>query len=216
MNCLVFMPMLAGFEGARARVARAVALAGFEMLRLEAEVEDSAWHTWLLDALEQAHVVLADLTEHNAYVMYELGCAHLRRLPVSYVVDARDGRITSSVRGCAFVPYGDDQPGFEAMVAGDIRQLPRAAGDWQPAPAIDAMLREADALADTFERSQRRAFARVPAPIFAARAAVAARRGHPDPRRMAAPYRARQLLAWRLGESERVDVMQALGGWCMT
>jgi hypothetical protein len=213
MNCLVLMPMLAGFESIRASVAHAVEEAGLEMLRLEVEIEDSAWHAWLLDALERADVVLADLTDHNAYVMYELGCAHQRGLPVCCIVDARNGRITSSVRGCPFIPYGDGQAGFESMVSEDLRQLLGAAGPWQPGSEIDSMLHEADELADAFDRTRGDAFARVPAEVFASRMVVAARRGHPDPRRMTVSARARHLLAWRLAESERVDVMQALGHW---
>jgi hypothetical protein len=210
--CMVLMPMLPGFETIRASVARAVQAAGFEMLRLEAEIEDSAWHLWLLDALERAEVALVDLTGHNAYVMYELGCVHQRRLPVSYIVNAGEGQISASVRGCACTPYGDSHVTLEAAVADDLRQLDgAAAGDWQPG---DSLLHEADELADAFDRAQGRPFPRVSASVFASRLAVAARRGQPDPRRLVAHSRARFLLAARLAESERVGVMQALGGWC--
>ncbi len=210
--CVVLMPMLAGFEAIRAEVAFAVAAAGFEMLRLDAEVEDSAWHLWLLDALQRADVALVDLTGHNPYVMYELGCAHQHRLPVAYIVDAREGRISASVRGCVCTPYGDMPELFEATVGDELQQLSRAAGAW--ATPADVLRQRADGCADAFDLAHGRRFERVPPPVFAARVAVAARRGQPDPDRMAVRARARQLLAWRLAESERIDVMQAIGSWC--
>lgn len=209
--CVVLMPMLAGFEAVRASVASAVVEAGFEMLRLEVEVEDSVWHLWLMDALQSAEVALVDLTGHNPYVMYELGYVHQCRLPVSYIVDARERRISATVRGFACTTYADDQNAFEAAIIEDLQQLHMAVGAWEPA---DSLRHEADEIADAFDRAQGRPFARVPAPVFASRLNVAARRGQPDPRRMSPSARARHLLAWRLAESERVDVMQALGRWC--
>ena len=209
--CVVLMPMLAGFEVIRAGVARAVAAAGFEMLRLEVEVEDSVWHLWLLDALQSAEVALVDLTGHNPYVMYELGYVHQCRLPVSYIFDAREHRISATVRGSAYTPYADGRNTFEAAVVDDLQQLHLAVGAWQPAGPLQ---QEADELADAFDLAVGQPFARVSALVFASRLSVAARRGQPDPRRMAPSSRAQQLLAWRLAESERVDVMQAIGRWC--
>src|SRR5687768_13131946 len=112
--CLVPMPMYAGFEEIRAAVARTVQDAGFEMCRLEVEIQDSAWHLWLMASAAAADIVLVDLTGHNPFVMYELGYVHHRQLPTAFIVNARDKQIPATVRGAVCTAYGGDSADFEA------------------------------------------------------------------------------------------------------
>ena len=78
------------------------------MRRLEKELPDSDWHHWLIEALDTASFVLADLTDHNPFVTYELGLAHSRRLPTMLILDSRNDRISPTVRGSMFLPYDND------------------------------------------------------------------------------------------------------------
>jgi hypothetical protein len=92
-ECLVFMPMLEGYERIRAVVASAVKGSGALMSRLETALPDSEWQYWLLDAVERADLLLVDVTDHNPFVMYELGLAHHRMLPAIFIVNqANDAR----------------------------------------------------------------------------------------------------------------------------
>jgi hypothetical protein len=60
-SCLVLMPMYSGFEEVRAEVVHALRQGGFAVVRLEAEIPDSAWHLWLLDAVDRCDIALVDL-----------------------------------------------------------------------------------------------------------------------------------------------------------
>jgi hypothetical protein len=97
--------MLPGFEVGRAAVANAVARAGATMLRLEEALPDSEWQSWLLEAVARATVAIADVTDHNAFVMYELGLVHARQLPTILIVDARNDRVPATILGSPFLPY---------------------------------------------------------------------------------------------------------------
>jgi hypothetical protein len=211
------MPMLVGFEAIRATVACAVGMAGFEMCRLEQELEDSAWHLWLLDSVEQADVALVDVTGHNPYVMYELGYVHRAHVPASLIVEARDERASASVRGCVCLPYGEGCHSFEGDLIDHLQQTWRATCEVQDNFGLQRnsseFYRAASRHADQFDSSMGRAFLRVEESLFYSRLAVARRRGTPDPRRMNDTARKRCLLAWLLSESHRVDVMRAICDW---
>jgi hypothetical protein len=123
-SCVVFMPMLAGFEAPRAGVARGVRASGMVMLRLEELMPDAEWQQWLIHTLPRASVVLADVTDHNPFVMYELGLAHARRLPTLLIVDSRNKRVSATVLGTPFLPYDiDDLAAFERKLATAIARL---------------------------------------------------------------------------------------------
>jgi hypothetical protein len=217
--CLVLMPMYAGFEEIRACVARALHEAGFEMRRLEVEIGDSAWHLWLLDSVDASDVVLVDLTDHNPFVMYELGYVHHRQLPTTFIVDAWDQRVPATVRGSVCTPYGEGCQHFERDLIDHLRQLWRARAGVQErsrvplATCSSALYRAAITAAIEFGRSAGRDFSSVDEAEFRSRLTVAERRGTPDPRSLCGRGQARHLLTLLLEESDRVDVMRAICEW---
>jgi hypothetical protein len=214
--CLVLMPMYAGFEDIRARVARGLAAADVVMRRLEIEVTDSTWHAWLLDAAEAASLVLADLTDHNPFVMYELGYAHRCRLPAVYLIAESERRLPATVRGSVATPYRAGDGAVEGDLAAHVRGA-LAAG---PAPgprtpaAIDLLGTAATRAADALEAWAGRRFARVDDGGFDARLRVADRRGAPDPARLPARLRDRYLVTLLLADSDDVLVAAAIHAWC--
>jgi hypothetical protein len=215
--CLVLMPMYAGFEEIRATVARVVDEAGFEMRRLEVEIEDSAWLLWLLDSVDAADVVLADLTDHNPFVMYELGCAHHRQLPTALIVNARDQRLPATVRGAVCTAYGYLSPHFENDLAGHLRDMwsgcMSARRDSPARTSAADLYRMAQMTADEFDRVSETTFSRVGETAFRSRLAVARRRGTPDPRCLPDRAAGRCLLTLLFVDSDQVDIMRAIGDW---
>lgn len=216
-SCLVLMPMYAGFERIRAEVAQALWLGGFEIVRLETEIPDSSWHLWLLDALDRCDVALVDLTHHNPFVTYELGCVHQRRLPVALMLDAREPRLPATVRGAACALYGAGRRHFAEDVIDDLRQLhftrTQAQGIASPAAASRELYRTAVWTSDAFIHATGLDLVRVDEPEFRARVTVAERRGAPDPRLLAGHTATRVLLSLVLQDSDRVDVMAAICDW---
>lgn len=207
--CLALMPMYAGFEQARAAVAAALARSGVTMHRLEVEIADSAWHRWLLDAAHASDLVLADLTGHNPFVMYELGYAHARRLPAVYIVDAAEERIPATVRGAACIAYSDGQ--LEDHLVDDVGALLVATSRPTRAQAnAGRLFRLAGTVADRIDHGLGDRLARVDASEFRVRLAVAVERGAPDPAALPRPAQDRCLLSLLLADSDRVDVMKVI------
>ena len=101
------MPMLAGYERVRDAVARAVAGAGVSLRRLEQALPDAEWQCWLVHSIRTASFVVADVTDHNPFVMYELGLAHGRELPTLLIVDSKHERIPATVLGSPFLTYNN-------------------------------------------------------------------------------------------------------------
>jgi hypothetical protein len=227
--CLVLMPMYAGFEDVRAQVANAITLAGFEMCRLEVEIADSAWHLWLLDAVDRADVVLVDLTDHNPFVMYELGYAHRRQLPTTLIVNARTERVPATVRGAVCIPYGEGCEDFERALIDELQHTWRAVGDRRtrgPAATVAGCPDEtsivtgngdlymaATALAVELSDATGRTLIAVDEREFQTRLMVTRRRGAVDPRSLPGHAAARTLLSLVLEHSDRVDVMHAIAAW---
>jgi hypothetical protein len=110
-GCLALMPMFPEYGDVRRVVAESIATAGAEMHRLEEALPDPEWQWWLIQEIERADFVLADLTDHNPFVAYELGLAHSRRLPALLIVNARNDAITATVKGTPFLAYDDDALG---------------------------------------------------------------------------------------------------------
>ena len=106
--CAVFMPMLPGYEEIRAAVQRAIELAGAVMRRLEDLLPDAEWQLWVTRSVETADIVLADVTDNNPFVMYELGVAHAHRTPTLLIINRRNGTVPATVKGSFFLSYSDD------------------------------------------------------------------------------------------------------------
>jgi len=214
--CLVLMPMYTGFEEIRACVARVLDSAGLEMRRLEKEIEDSAWHLWLLDSAQEPDMVLVDLTDNNPFVMYELGYVHYRRLPIVFIMNASEQRMPAMVRGAVCSAYGDGCEYFEHDLIEHLRSLGSVRQDilrgnhngrLVAAPELYEMARTA---VDKLDAAIGRRLSRVDESEFWLRLDVSRRRGVPDPAYLAGRVRDRYLMTLLAGESDRVDIMQAI------
>lgn len=62
------------------------------------------------ESLDDADFVVADLTEANPNVMYEMGYARALRKPVLPVVERRLGSIPPALQGRLFFVYDQEQP----------------------------------------------------------------------------------------------------------
>lgn len=61
-------------------------------------------------AIERADFIIADLTESNPNVMYEVGFAHALRKPVLFIVQEGSGYIPHDIRGNLFIAYNLSNP----------------------------------------------------------------------------------------------------------
>ena len=104
------MPMLAGYERIRDTVKGAIDRSGLAMRRLEVALTDAEWQWWLIANLPAAALAVVDVTDHNPFVMYELGLAHNRLLPALLIVDDRNERVPATVLGSPFLSYDGRAP----------------------------------------------------------------------------------------------------------
>lgn len=199
-QCAVFMPMLPGYEGIRAAVAEGIRAGGTGMLRLEELLADADWQHWLVRTLARASVVLADLTDHNPFVMYELGLAHARGIPALLIVDSRTETVTPTVLGTPFLPYSVDHlPVFAEELAAALVE-PKAR------PEITDPFGYARELAAAFAAETGLTVDTVSPTEFATRLAVAADRGDPCRTELA-------LLARIVRSAGDVRLMRSLWTW---
>jgi hypothetical protein len=220
-ECLVLMPMLAGYEGVRAVVARAVAAAGASMSRLEEILPDPDWQYWLVEAVSRADLVLADVTDHNAFVMYELGLAHQRGLPAVLIVSERNERVPATVLGSPFLPYdGEHLDRFEDELAAAIEavagQLPASGAEALGTPSAGAIARwyeEALGLLALFNAETSVPAEAVAPEEFAVRLRVASRRGAHPPSRGGDASLPWYLLPRVIRDADRVETMRRLVEW---
>ncbi len=219
--CLVLMPMLDEFRLVRSAVADAISSAGLEMRRLEEELRDSDWLRWLLEALSEADLVLADVTDNNPFVSYELGLAQGRGLPIAVIVDAKNGRIPATVHGAPFLPYGDDLDVFGEALAGWLNEMasdltrsdiPRLVVD--PAASNDAANYElALSLARDLESQTPVRIEPVSLAEFRTRMKVAEIQGDLVAQLPLGRRATRSLLARVICRSDEVRVMEAIEDW---
>lgn len=215
------MPMLKGYEGIRAVVDRAVAQADAEMCRLEVALEDANWQHWLAESVLRADLVLADVTDNNPFVMYELGLAHQQGLPTTLIVNSNNGCIPATVRGTPFLPYADDDfASFENSLATLLRDaiqgLKSKGPETAASVAADRYLHyynEALKLMTLFRASAAVAVNPVSRDEFFTRLSVAEHRGDRMPDNRNKRQIARYLLARMISNSDKVEVMRAAEEW---
>ena len=212
--------MLEGYEAIRAAVARAMAMAGVSMCRLEEAMEDADWQHWLVDSVSQADLVLGDVSEHNAFVMYELGLAHQQRLPTTLIVNAAGERVPATVRGTPFLPYYDDFASFEKALAAILWAMAYEPRPADPAVALGALAdrynlyyEQALSLMEAFRATVSVPMKLVSRSTFFTRLRVAENRGDWFPDGCNKQRIARYLLARIISNSDEIPVMQAAEAW---
>jgi hypothetical protein len=103
------MPMLEGFERVRAEVAERIIGSGFALLRLEELQDDWHWLNWLHRSVDSSDLIVAEVTDNNAFVLYELGIARPRRLPTVLLLRHENPLITAALDGSPYLTYQSDQ-----------------------------------------------------------------------------------------------------------
>lgn len=221
LECLVIMPMLEGYEGIRAAVARAVKASGVSMCRLEEVLPDPEWQLWLAEAVSRAELVLADLTDHNPFVMYELGLVHHKRLPTLLIVNQRNERVPATVLGSPFLPYDDrDLDPFEEELAKAVESALEdlsTSSDIDPTALYDATIAHWHEWTTELLAKFRSETSVVAKPVslveFTTRLRVAVCRGANPPRRESSVRLAWYLLPRLIQDADDVATMRSLGTW---
>jgi hypothetical protein len=86
----------------------ALELEGIRVLRLEDIHPGALWTTAVTDAIKKADFIIADLTEVNPNVMYEMGFAQALEKPVFIIISSDAGTyIPSDVVGYPYLLYRD-------------------------------------------------------------------------------------------------------------
>ena len=220
VDCLVLMPMFPEYGEVRSVVADSIASAGARMSRLEEAVADPEWQWWLIEAVNRADFVLADVTDHNPFVSYELGLTHNRRLPSLLIVNARNDAVTATVRGSPFLVYDDASlTGFREELTTEVETMMAAVAEPAPTcpPATAVLLDAYDKGCAQIEavRAVGLDVHAVDQDEFCARMTVAWARGD-----RVSPWSESvtelTVLARLVAESDRVEVMAELRRWAGT
>ena len=112
---LVLAPFRGSWAAIHGAVAQALEAGGVDVVWLNGDAElDAPVATRIHEILDDADFVVADLTEANPNVMYEMGYAHALRKPVLPVVERRLESIPPALRGRLFFVYDRGQP--EALI----------------------------------------------------------------------------------------------------
>jgi tetratricopeptide (TPR) repeat protein len=88
----------------------AVEQVGIECRRLDEFASGAIWHKTLLTALISSDLVIADLSTHNANVLYELGVRHAMKRGRTVLISAR-GRLPGNVSYAQALWYEPDEGG---------------------------------------------------------------------------------------------------------
>ena len=106
-RCIIITPFDAAGQRVRDALSRAVSELGIEVMRLEdhpsltagASIAESVTR-----AIEEADLVIADISRQNPNVMYEIGFAHALRKPTFLILSAASS-LPSDLAGHVFVTY---------------------------------------------------------------------------------------------------------------
>jgi len=104
---LILMPMLPEYKAVREVVARTVVEMKLGLVWLDELLEDWQWLDWLYTSVQQCDLILANPSQHNAYVMYEIGVARTNMRPTLLMLDHEDSWLSGSLDGSSFLPYSN-------------------------------------------------------------------------------------------------------------
>jgi hypothetical protein len=129
---MLIQPSGARFEPARLAVRHGLArLPDVELVQVIDAPVGGDIVGWLLESLETADLILADITEANPNVLYELGFAHGVRRPV-IVMAASPTMVPFDVAAVPFLHYTENPDGIVRLTADVARGVEAALAD--PAP----------------------------------------------------------------------------------
>jgi hypothetical protein len=207
--------MLLGYEAVREVVARTIRDARFELVWLEELVEDWEWLDWLYTSVSQCDFVVADPSEHNAFVMYELGVARPARRPTLLLLSSEDSQLSGSLDGSPFLLYSNARlEEFSDRLRADLRMLASAARS-EAGPALNPQNCHCTArsLMASFTHGTGRSFKEVGEDAFNARILHSTNHGTFVPGLEGTPLGDAALLAALIESSRMVGTMAAVREW---
>src|SRR5437870_387965 len=92
-------PLSGGFPHLRETIAKALLDIGLRPLLLENGKVVQPSGVNVLQAIQRADLLIADITESNPNVMYEIGFAHALRKPVLFLAQANFTKIPTDIEG---------------------------------------------------------------------------------------------------------------------
>ncbi len=108
-RALLLIPVSPTYEQLRAQLSSLLEGVGFVVLRLDQLQPGAVWSNAVADAIRSADLIIADVTEANPNVMYELGYAHALKRPTLLLANAttRFARLPSDVQSFQVLMYDD-------------------------------------------------------------------------------------------------------------
>jgi hypothetical protein len=212
---LALMPMLRGYEAVRATVAATVAECQLHLVWLENLLEDWEWLEWLYASISQCDVVVANPSQHNAFVMYEVGVARKNGRPMIVMLDRDDSQLSGSLDGSPFLLYSNGRlDDFAVRLRADLSLLAQASiCDTVASSNPGSYYREAVRLLKRFTHETGRRVKELDEGAFNKRLSHSVGHGTFFPALVGTPLGEAALLAALIRSSRMVDTMDAIRGW---
>lgn len=112
-QAFLLMPMAPSYESVRQTVVNVLHKLDFETARFDEEIQVGArWANAITDAIQKADLVVADVSDRNPNVMYELGYAHALRKPTLLLLSTESaGELPVDLAGYQMLTYDPKQLG---------------------------------------------------------------------------------------------------------
>ena len=106
LRCFITTPFSEEFRNIRRIIADALRDVEIEPIMVEETIPLGATiFEALQQAIERADLIIADLTQSNPNVLYEVGYAHALSKPILFIVQREVGRVPSDIAGYLYLVY---------------------------------------------------------------------------------------------------------------
>jgi hypothetical protein len=108
----------------------------YEVIRGDEIDEPGMITSQVLRAVQDAHLVVADLTEHNPNVLYELAVRHAIEKPIIHVIEPRLSKIPFDIGGFRTIEFDLTDPDSIEIAVEKLRKFAEQAeaGNWGETP----------------------------------------------------------------------------------
>ena len=124
LRCLVLLPESKSDGLLRDMLWGSLHRSGIKPIRIDSSIPYGAPVTHVSDTarqmIESADMIIADLTETNPNIMYEVGYAHALRKPVLPILESGEQQVPSDLSGYLYYVY----------VPGELQDLERVVRNW--------------------------------------------------------------------------------------
>lgn len=132
-ECLVLCPFSDGYDSLCSQtVFPAIATAGFRPLRADQLQSSRPILDLVTERIESCRAILADISEDNVNVGYEVGIAHTLGRPVVFISSVSPEMIPFYLKPYKIIHYRRTEPGWEAKLAREITQALGNLGPFAP------------------------------------------------------------------------------------